>query len=59
MVTGSVAMAVDPPSSTSTRIEEEIAPFRLARELLVAIPGFSNTIAELFIAETGAGSAIE
>jgi transposase len=29
-------------------------PFRDARELLVSIPGFSTTIAEVLIAETGA-----
>jgi hypothetical protein len=36
----------------SSRIEEAIAPFRLARELLISIPGFSTT-PEIFIAETG------
>jgi transposase len=38
----------------SARIEEAMEPFRLARELLTSIPGFSTTIAEVFIAETGA-----
>jgi transposase len=36
------------------RIEAAMEPFRLARELLVSIPGFSTTVAEIFIAETGA-----
>ena len=31
------------------RIEEAIAPFRPALELLISIPGFSTTIAEVFI----------
>jgi hypothetical protein len=35
------------------RIEEAMAPFRLARELLTSIPGFSTKTAEVFIAETG------
>ena len=35
------------------RIEEAMAPFRLARELLMSIPGFSSKTAEVFIAETG------
>lgn len=38
----------------SARIDEAIEPFRAARELLISIPGFSATIAEVFIAETGA-----
>ncbi|MFP5019019.1 transposase, partial [Paenarthrobacter ureafaciens] len=38
----------------SARIEAAMEPFRFARELLVSIPGFSTTIAEIFIAETGA-----
>ncbi|MDI3213312.1 IS110 family transposase [Arthrobacter sp. AL12] len=42
----------------SARIEEAIAPFRLARELLISIPGFSTTIAEVFIAETGADMTV-
>ena len=36
------------------RIEEAIAPFRCARELLMSIPGWSQIIADVFIAETGA-----
>ncbi len=35
------------------RIEEAMAPFRLARELLISIPGFSTKTAEVFIAEIG------
>lgn len=42
----------------SARIEEAIAPFRLARELLISIPGFSTTVAEIFIAETGADMTV-
>lgn len=42
----------------SDRIEKAMAPFRLARELLVSIPGFSTTAAEVFIAETGAGMTV-
>jgi len=36
------------------RIEEAIAPFRSARELLMSIPGCSQIVADVFIAETGA-----
>jgi transposase len=42
----------------SGRIEAVMEPFRLARELLMSIPGFSTTIAEVFIAETGADMAV-
>jgi transposase len=42
----------------SARIEEAIAPFRFARELLMSIPGFSTIIAEVFIAETGADMTV-
>ncbi len=42
----------------STRIEAAMEPFRSARELLVSIPGFSTTIAEVFIAETGADMSV-
>jgi transposase len=42
----------------SARIEESMEPFRLAREILISIPGFSTTTAEIFIAETGADMAI-
>ncbi|MET3719383.1 transposase [Arthrobacter sp. UYEF21] len=38
----------------SARIEAAMEPFRLARELLISIPGFSTTVAEIVIAETGA-----
>lgn len=36
------------------RIEEAIAPFRAAREVLVTIPGVSILVADVIIAETGA-----
>ena len=36
------------------RIEEAIAPFRGVRELLMSIPGWSQVVADVFIAETGA-----
>ncbi len=42
----------------STRIDEAMEPFRAARELLISIPGFSTTIAEVFIAETGADMSV-
>jgi transposase len=42
----------------SARIEAAMAPFPDARELLVSIPGFSTTIAEVFIAETGADMSV-
>lgn len=45
-------------SDLSARIEEAMEPFRLARELLVSIPGFSTTVAEIFIAETGANVTV-
>lgn len=37
----------------SARIDEAIEPFRAARDLLTSIPGFSTTIAEIVVAETG------
>lgn len=36
-----------------TRIAEAMEPFRAARGLLTSIPGFSTTIAEVVLAETG------
>ncbi|WP_251043144.1 IS110 family transposase [Arthrobacter sp. ISL-69] len=45
-------------SDLSARIEEAMEPFRLTREILVSIPGFSTTTAEIFIAETGADMAV-
>ena len=36
------------------RIEEQIAPFRDARDALTTIPGISDTVADVIIAETGA-----
>ena len=41
-----------------TRIEEAMAPFRAARDLLISIPGFSRITAEVFIAETGADMSV-
>lgn len=40
------------------RIEEVIEPFRLARELLISIPGWSHVVADVFIAETGADMSV-
>ena len=40
------------------RIEEAIAPFRFARELLMSIPGWSQIVAQVFIAETGADMSV-
>jgi transposase len=40
------------------RIEEAMAPFRLARALLMSIPGFSSKTAEVFIAETGGDMSV-
>lgn len=40
------------------RIQEAIAPFRAIRELLVSIPGWSYTVANVFIAETGADMGV-
>src|SRR6185312_15613431 len=40
------------------RIEDAMAFFRLARELLISIPGFSTKTAEVFIAETGADMSV-
>ena len=36
------------------RIEEAMQPFRPVRELLMSIPGWSQVVADVFIAETGA-----
>lgn len=38
----------------TARIEEVMAPFQAARDLLVSIPGISTTTADVIIAETGA-----
>ena len=40
------------------RIEEAMAPFRPARDLLMSIPGFSTKTAEVFIAETGGDMSV-
>lgn len=42
----------------NARIEEAMAPFRAVRELLVSIPGWSYTVANVFIAETGADMTV-
>jgi len=42
----------------SARIEAAMEPFRLARDLLTSIPGFSTTVAEVFIAEAGADMTV-
>ena len=41
-----------------SRIGEEMQPFGAARELLISIPGISTTVAEVFIAETGADMTV-
>jgi len=38
----------------TARIEEVIAPFRGARDLIVTIPGISTLVADVIVAETGA-----
>lgn len=40
------------------RIEEAMAPFRCARDLLISIPGWSENVANVFIAETGADMSV-
>lgn len=40
------------------RITEATQPFHAARDLLCSIPGISTTVAEVFIAETGADMAV-
>jgi transposase len=40
------------------RIEEAMAPFLPARDLLTSIPGFSRITAEVFVAETGADMSV-
>ncbi len=40
------------------RIEEAINPFQPARDLLVSIPGWSQVVADVFIAETGADMSV-
>ncbi|MGB2921246.1 MAG: IS110 family transposase [Mycobacterium sp.] len=42
----------------SARIDEAMEPFQAARELLCSIPGISTTIAEVFVAETGAEMSV-
>jgi len=45
-------------NTLSTRIETLMEPFLPARELLESIPGFSQRVAEVFIAETGADMSV-
>ena len=40
-------------AALSERIDELMKPFLPARDLLESIPGFSQIVAEVFIAETG------
>ena len=40
------------------RIEEAIARFQPVRELLISIPGWSQVVADVFIAETGADMSV-
>ncbi|MGH7750005.1 MAG: transposase, partial [Candidatus Dormibacteria bacterium] len=40
------------------RIEEAIKPFQHARVLLMSIPGWSQVVADVFIAETGADMSV-
>lgn len=40
------------------RIEEAMTPFRPVRELLMSIPGWSQVVANVFIAETGADMSV-
>ena len=40
------------------RIEDVIKPFQPARDLLVSIPGWSQVVADVFIAETGADMSV-
>ena len=40
------------------RIEEAIAPFRSVRDLLMSIPGWSQVVADVFLAETGADISV-
>jgi transposase len=42
----------------SGRIEAVLAPFRLARDLLVSIPGVSQRVIEIIIAEIGADMSV-
>ncbi len=42
----------------SARIDEAMEPFQAARDLLCSIPGISRTIAEVFVAETGAEMSV-
>ena len=45
-------------NALSARIETVIAPFAAARQALVTIPGISQTVADVIIAETGADMTV-
>ncbi len=45
-------------SALTARIETVIAPFAAARQVLVTIPGISQTVADVIIAETGADMTV-
>ena len=42
----------------SDRTDEAMTPFLAARDLLMSLPGFSTTVAEVFIAETGGDMSV-
>ncbi len=42
----------------TARIEDAISPFRSARDALTTIPGISNTVADVIIAETGGDMSV-
>jgi transposase len=48
----------DAIAALDARIDEVIAPFQLARELLTTIPGISTTVAEVVIAEIGVDMSV-
>lgn len=48
----------DAIAKLDARIDEVIAPFQLARELLTTIPGISTTVAEIVIAEIGVDMSV-
>lgn len=54
---GRVAEIDETMRQLDARIDEVIAPFQSARELLTTIPGISTTVADVIIAETGANMA--
>ena len=42
----------------TAKIEEAVEPYRAARDYLATIPGVSNTVADVIIAETGADMSV-